>query len=70
MTVKELIAHLQTFDETLPVAYQLHSEHKVMTPDDIGVRQLQPARPDGWIHDRWSGPPEVSVISYLVFPGN
>lgn len=70
MTVKELITFLETQDPTLPVAFQLHSEAKLMELDDIEVNELQPARNDGWIHSIWGVEPKLPTIKYLLFPGN
>lgn len=70
MTVKELIEYLKEFPQDLSVAYQIHSEHKLMESDNIKIEKLQPARLDGWIHDVWMGDSKLEEIKYLVFPGN
>lgn len=67
ITVAELIQHLQTLPQELPVAYQLHSEQVLMELSDITVEQLQEARPDGWVHDKR---PDRPAVQYVVFPGN
>ena len=70
MTVGELIELLKRFPADLPVAYALHSEHKLLEASEIAIENLQPARADGWVHDRWSGQPPLPTRPYLVFPGN
>ena len=67
ITVAELIAHLQTLPQQLPVAYRLHSEQILMELDDVSVEWLQEARPDGWVHDKRSDRP---AVRYVVFLGN
>jgi hypothetical protein len=67
VTVAELIAHLSTLPQDLPVAYQLHSETCLLELHDIFIDKLQPARPDGWVHSARSDKP---AIEYVVFPGN
>jgi hypothetical protein len=67
MTVAELIAFLETQPQDIPVAYCLHSEQCLMEEGDIRVKQLQPARPDGWVHHPR---PDVQSVPYLLFPGN
>jgi hypothetical protein len=68
MTVRELRAHLKKFDQNLPVVYALHSEYMTLETDRIAVRELQPARADGWVHT--FGGAELCTVEYLVFPGN
>jgi hypothetical protein len=70
MTVKDLIALLQTFDADLPIAYELHSEHKLLKADDLKLDELQLPRKDGWIHNRWPSTPPLPTRRYIVFPGN
>lgn len=67
ITVRELIRHLQKFDQNLPVAYHLHSEHCLMELGEIQVDELCEPRPDGWVAN-WR--PDKPSIQYLVFPGN
>ena len=67
MTVKELIAVLQSKPPDLQVAYQLHSEHCLMEADDINVETLGLVRGDGWVPDKR---PDKPSQDYLVFPGN
>ena len=73
MTVRELRELLAEMPQDLPVAYHLHSEFKLMEPDDIAVRSLQKARPDGWVARNWRTRPEdpaIPLVPYVVFPGN
>ena len=67
ITVKDLTVHLCKLPQDLPVAYRLHSEHCLLTLDDIEVRKLCEARRDGWVHD---ARPDKPTIEYVVFPGN
>jgi len=67
MTVAELIEHLKTFPQDLPVAFQCYSEQALMKPGDIAIKQCQPPRKDGWVHD---ARPDRPSVPYLVFPGN
>ncbi len=67
ITVAQLIEHLKTFDQGLPVAYQIHSEQCLMDLADIAVAHLSVARPDGWVAD---ARPDQPTTPYLLFPGN
>ena len=67
MTVKELIEILNTYDQTLPVAYSSHSVYVLLDDSNIMTKNLCEARPDGWVHHERKDKPSVS---YLVFPGN
>ena len=67
MLVKELIELLKTFDQDLPIAYQLMSEQCLMEPTDISIAELCNARPDGWIQNRR---PDMPTTKYLLFPGH
>jgi len=67
VTVAELIEHLQTLPQHLPVAYCMHSEYCLLELGDVSVKRLQAARPDGWVHDKRPDKPDVE---YVVFPGN
>lgn len=67
MTVKELIALLQTKPQGLQVVYACYSEWCLMEPDDIDVRPLCEPRPDGWVA---SERPDKPTQNYLAFPGN
>ena len=67
MTVKELIAILQTKPQDLPVVYACYSEWCLMKADDIDVRALGHPRPDGWVHNKR---PDKPTQEFLVFPGN
>ncbi len=74
MTVKDLITHLHTMPQDLPVAYALHSEFTLMSTEDVQVQMLQPHRPDGWVATRWWGTRNeqdaLKTVPYVVFPGN
>ncbi|WP_333899631.1 hypothetical protein [Agrobacterium pusense] len=67
MTVAELIEHLRTFPQDLPVAYRLHSEQVMLDPDDIEVKELCFPRPDGWVQNKR---PDMPSQPYLLLPGN
>lgn len=67
MTVNDLIKHLQTLPQNLPVAYHLYSEQCLLEIDDITVKEFCEARPDGWIQDKRPG---MLTTKYVVFPGN
>lgn len=67
MNVRELIAHLQTFDPELPICYEEFSEYTELEAGFIKVRALQPPRGDGYVaHAR----PDKPTQLWLVFPGN
>lgn len=72
ITAKELIKHLQTLPQDMPIVYQIHSEHKLLELTEIRIEKLQPARNDGWVHDVWRvrDEPRLEKVEYLVFPGN
>lgn len=67
MTVADLIKHLQTYPQDLPVAYCKYSEYAALEEREIVTGQLSPMRSDGWVHDRRPGEP---TQEYLIFPGN
>ena len=67
VTVAELIEHLKTLPANLPVAYRCYSETVLLGLLDIQIDQLQPPRPDGWVHDKR---PDKEAIDYVVLPGN
>ena len=67
ITIKELIQHLETFDQDLPVAFQVFSEQCLLDINQIKVHELCEPRPDGWVQDKR---PDKNSIKYLVFPGN
>lgn len=66
--VKELIEHLKTFDENLPVAYRLHSEYDEMALDHIIVEELSGNR--GYLTTPYTNIQTLLKTKYLVFPGN
>ena len=67
MTVSELITFLQTQDQTLEVCFSQFSEQALLQPQDITVKKLGLARPDGWIQNER---PDKPSQDYLSFPGN
>jgi len=67
ITVEELIQHLGTFPQDLPVAYSRYSEQKLLENGDIVIEECCIARQDGWIQSKRSDMPS---IPYLLFPGN
>jgi hypothetical protein len=69
MTVRELIIVLERLPQSLQVAYQLHSECKLLEAEDIMLENLQPARADGWIHT-FSRNKDAETVTYVMFPGN
>ena len=68
MTVRDLIAFLETQDPDLPVAYHCYSEGCLLKADDIVVVEEEYPRKDGWIamHRRGVHPKQ----KYLMLPGN
>jgi hypothetical protein len=67
VTVRELIAFLQTQPQELPVAYKCYSEQVLLEQEDISVVRLCHPRPDGWIQNQR---PDMPTTEYLLFPGN
>lgn len=67
MTVSELIAHLQTFPQGMPVAYKCCSESKLLEASEIGVERDCLPRADGWIQNKR---PDMETQEYVMFPGN
>lgn len=67
VTVAELIKHLETFPQDLPVAYNLYSEQCLLELDDVRVEEHCVARDDGWVQ---RARPDMPKIPYLLFPGN
>jgi hypothetical protein len=66
ITVQELVAHLQTLPQHLPVAYPCCSEYALLELNDVSVTDLQPARPDGWVHH---ARPDKPTTTYVLLPG-
>lgn len=66
-TVKELIKHLLTLDQNLPVAYRCMSEQLLLDTDELQVKKLCLPRNDGWIQNQR---PDMPTQEYLLFPGN
>lgn len=67
MTVKELIAILQTKPQDLLVAFRCHSEWCLLEAKDIDIQPLCAPRADGWVHD---ARPDKPQQNYLTLPGN
>lgn len=67
MTVKELIAILQSKPQDIQVAYRRFSEWSLLEADDIGVAALCSPRADGWVAD---ARPDHPMQDYLTLPGN
>lgn len=67
MTVSELIEHLKTFDQNLPVCHRFMSENVLLEKDELVVVKLCKARPDGYVPN---ARPDKELVEYLMFPGN
>ena len=67
MKVSELIRFLETQPQDLTVVYRCYSEQAVLEADEIKIKELCLARPDGWVHD---ARPDKPLCQYLVLPGN
>lgn len=67
MTVAELIEHLKTFPQDLPVAYRCYSEAVMLSREEVRVLMCQPERHDGWVHN---ARPDKPSVPYCMFPGN
>lgn len=67
MTVKELIAILQTKPQDIQVVYRCYSEYSLLQAGDIGVAALCAPRVDGWVHD---ARPDKPKQDFLTLPGN
>lgn len=67
MTVRELIAILQSKPQDIQVAYRCYSEWALLEEKDIDVQALCGAREDGWVHD---ARPDKPTFDYLTLPGN
>jgi hypothetical protein len=67
ITVKDLIAFLQTQEQDLPVGYRCCSEQILLDIKDIEVIEACYPRPDGWIQYKR---PDMESQKYLLFPGN
>lgn len=77
-TVAELIAHLQTFDQSLPVIYSLHSDYSCMKTDDVTLARKEDkivALHRGELRRFFLGAdtrgmPDEDFIDAVWFPGN
>ena len=67
MTVRELIAILQTKPQDIQVVFSQFSEWALLEADQIEVQALCAPRGDGWVHD---ARPDKPTQDYLTFPGN
>lgn len=67
MTVADLVALLQTFDQSLPVVYRRRSDYTVLEPEEIETVVLCETRSDGWVEN---ARPYKPVKTYLCLPGN
>lgn len=65
MTVADLIAHLQTLPQDLPVAYSKFSEYALLEKRDIEVANLCLPREDGWVPLKRDDKP---FQAYLLLP--
>lgn len=63
LTVRELIAFLQTQPQDLPVAYSLYSEYCLLEADKIEIVSHCLPRPDGWVQCRR---PDMPTQDYLI----
>lgn len=63
MKVKELIEILKLQDQELPVVYSKWSEYIIFDGSSIEEANLQPARPDGWVHYARD---DKQTVRYLV----
>lgn len=66
-TVADLIEHLRTLPQDLPVAYHIYSEQSLLEFEDIRIKEFCAPRPDGWVQNKR---PDMPSMKYLVFPGN
>ena len=67
VTVADLIEHLKTKPQNLPVAYRRFSEQCLLDLDDIYIIEKCLPRSDGWVQDKRS---DMETQEYLMFPGN
>lgn len=71
MTVADLIEYLKKQDQSLPVAYALHSEYCLLESSDMKVKKLHKYRPDGWVHCFYKESEiKEKGMNYFVLPGN
>lgn len=63
MTIKELIALLQSKPQDLQVAYSKYSEYCLLEAGDLEIKALCEPRDDGWIHD---ARPDKPTQDYLI----
>lgn len=67
MTVKELIAILQSKPQDLQIVYRCCSEFVLLEANDIDIMALCLPRNDGWVANKR---PDKPKQDYLTFPGN
>ena len=66
-TIADLIEHLQTLPQDLPVGYRCYSEECLLDFADLKIEEHCAPREDGWIQNKR---PDKPSIKYLIFPGN
>jgi len=67
ITIADLIQHLKSLPPDMLVAYQKYSESCLLEISDIELWEMQPPRPDGWVH---GARPDEPKQTYLMLPGN
>lgn len=67
VTVADLIQHLQTLPQDLPVCFYQYSEQVLLELSSLKIHEFCLPRPDGWIQNKR---PDMPSQKYLVFPGN
>ena len=71
MTVEQLIEHLKSFDQSLEVVYELHSDYDRMLLEQVGVEEL--IEQGEWVeryYPRQHGTQKPPTKKFLAFPGN
>lgn len=67
ITVAQLIEHLQTLDQSLPVCFKQFSDLSELELTYIEVMELQFPRGDGYVGRKR---PDRPAQKWVVFPGN
>jgi hypothetical protein len=72
MTVKELIEHLKTFPEDLPVLYAIYSDNKMLEAEDIKIAKFMEYRKNDGYYPRNSDSATGVFRRFegVSFPGN
>lgn len=67
LTVRDLVAHLLTLDQDLPVAFEQYSDYTELELRHLTVKLAQVQRGDGYvgIYRR-----DKEARTWLIFPGN